>query len=122
MNSDITILYLWITLEPLDRGDRAAGGLDAGDGVAGVFDDGRHVMRIGVNDAVGSAHDGAVAFPENQIAALQSFGFRRIQYPAEPILLHVAVARTAGARGVQRYLDQPGTIDPKTALAAPQIR
>ena len=38
-----------------------------------------------------------------------------------PSLLHVAVARAAGAGGVQRYLDQAGAIDAKTALAAPQI-
>ena len=35
--------------------------------------------------------------------------------------MHVAVARAAGAGRVQRDLDQAGTIDSKTALAAPQI-
>ena len=39
-------------------------------GLAGVFDHRRHVIGVGVNDALGIAHDGDVAFPENQIAAL----------------------------------------------------
>ena len=101
--------------------DLAAGGLDARDGVAGVFDHGRHVMRVGVNDGVGIARDRDMAFPEDQVAALQSPGFRRVQHPAEAVVLHVAVARAAGAGGVQRYLHQAGAIDAKTALAAPQI-
>ena len=107
--------------QPLDRGDLAAGGLDAGDGVAGVFDHGRHVMGVGMNDGVGVAHDRDMAFPEDQIAALQFLRFRRVQRPAEAVLLHVAVARAAGAGGIQRDLDQAGAIDSKAALAAPQI-
>jgi hypothetical protein len=31
--------------------------LDARDGVGGVFDRGRHVMGVGMNDGVGIAHD-----------------------------------------------------------------
>ena len=67
----------------------------------GVFDRGRHVMRVGVNDGVGIAHDRDVAFPENQIAALQFGRFGAgAQILAEPVLLHVAVARAADARGI----------------------
>ena len=65
--------------QPLDRGDLAAGGLDARDGVGGVFDHGRHVMRVGVNDGVGIARDRDMAFPENQVAALQFFRLRGIE-------------------------------------------
>src|ERR1700694_4818131 len=79
-------------------------------------------MGVGMDDGIAIPHDRHVAFPEHQIATLQSFGLCRIQCSAKTILLHVAVARAAGARGVQRYLYEPGTIDPKTALAAPQIR
>src|SRR5664280_3400739 len=96
--------------QPLDRSDLAARGLDARDGVACVLDHGGHVVRVGVNDAVGIPHNSYMAFPEHQIAALQFAGFRQPQYSAEAILLHVAVARAAGARGVQRYLDEAGTI------------
>src|SRR6266850_2752255 len=107
--------------EPLDRADFAARGLDARDGLAGVFDCRGHVMRVGVDDGVGVAHDGDMAFPEHQIAAPQFLRFRRIQCPAKAVLLHVAVARAAYACGVQRDLHQPGAVDAKTALAAPQI-
>src|ERR1700730_3964631 len=79
-------------------------------------------MGVGMNDSIAIPHDRHVAGPEHQIATLQSFGLWRIQCSAENILLHVAVARAAGASGVQRYLYEPGTIDPKTALAAPQVR
>src|SRR5665213_27036 len=79
-------------------------------------------MRIGVNDRVGIARDRDVAFPENQVAALQLAPLLGIDIPAETVLLHVAVARAAGARGVQCDLHKTRTIDSKTALAAPQIR
>src|ERR1700761_3803856 len=59
------------SLQALDRGDLAAGRLDAGDGVFCVLDRGRHVVRIGVDNAVGIADDRDMAFPENQVAALQ---------------------------------------------------
>ena len=41
--------------QPLDRQNLAAGGLKTRDGVAGVFNDRRHVMRIGVHDGLGVA-------------------------------------------------------------------
>ena len=59
------------TFSPLDRHDLAAGRLDPRDRLARVFDRGRHVMRVGVNDGVGVAHDRDMAFPEDQVAALQ---------------------------------------------------
>src|ERR1700682_4455104 len=107
--------------EPLDRRDFAARGLDARDGLALFFDHGGHVMRVGVHDGVGVTRDGDMALPEQQIAAPQFLRFRRIQCPAEAVLLHVAVARAADTCGVQRNLHQPGTVDAETALAAPQI-
>src|SRR5882757_8605213 len=87
--------------QPLDRDNFAARGLDAGDDVADVFDHRCHVMGVGVDDGVAVAGDCDMAFPEDQIAALQPFGFRRTQGAAETRLLHVAVARTAGAGGVE---------------------
>jgi hypothetical protein len=54
--------------QPFDRGDLAARGPDARDGVAGVFDHRGHVMRIGVRDAVGVVRDRDVALPEDQVA------------------------------------------------------
>src|SRR5256885_8234610 len=57
--------------KPLDGGDLAAGDLDARDGLAGVFDHGGHVVGVGVNDVLGIPRDRDMAFPENQIAALQ---------------------------------------------------
>src|ERR1700721_2615531 len=42
--------------------------------------------------------------------------------PADPVFLHVAVARAAGACGGQRYLNEAGTVDAEAGLAAPQIR
>ena len=44
-----------------------------------------------------------------------------LERPAEAVLLHVAVARAAGAGGVERNLHEAGAIDAKAALAAPQI-
>jgi len=78
-------------------------------------------LGVGVNDGIVVACDRHMAFPENQVAALEFFRLSLIQRPAKAILLHVAVARAAGARGIQRDLDEAGTIDPKTAFAAPQI-
>ena len=78
-------------------------------------------MRIGVHDGVGIAHDRDMAFPEDQVAALQVLHFRCAQRSAEAVLLHVAVARAAGAGGVQRHLDEAGAIDAEAALAAPEI-
>ena len=61
-------------------------------------------MRVGVNDGVGVAHDGDVTLPEDQVAALQFFHFRWRQRPADSVMLHVAVARAAGAGGGQHDL------------------
>jgi hypothetical protein len=59
--------------QPLDAGNAAARGLDARDGAASIFDHRRHMVRVGVNDAVGVARDGDMAFPEDQVAAPQDF-------------------------------------------------
>jgi hypothetical protein len=67
----------FLSVEPLDAADLAARGPDSGNGGAGVFHGGRHVMRIGVDDAVGVARDRHVAFPENQIATPQVLSLRR---------------------------------------------
>src|ERR1700722_4367612 len=55
-------------LQPLDRNDLAARSADAGNGFAGVFNDGRHVVRVGVNNGVGIPRDRNMAVPENQVA------------------------------------------------------
>src|SRR5690242_5853899 len=78
-------------------------------------------MGVGVNYAVGVTHDRDMSLPEDQIAALQFLYLGRTQPPPEAILLHVAVARAAGAGGVQRYLDDAGAIDAERALATPEI-
>ena len=78
-------------------------------------------MRIGVDDRLAIACDRDMAFPENQIAAFEFLRVARIEFAAEPLLLHVAVARAAGAGGGERNLHQPRTIDPEAALAAPQV-
>ena len=62
--------------------------------------------------------------PTHKVTALLTFAFPGPSIklpPAETILLHVAVARAAGAGSVQCDLDQAGTIDSEAALAAPQI-
>jgi len=46
-----------------------------------------------MHDGVGAAHDGDVAFPEHQIAALQPYHRRNVERSAKAVLLHVAVAR-----------------------------
>src|SRR5262245_58800939 len=84
-------------LQPLDRDDFVAGRLDPRHRRAGVLDHGRHVMRVGMHDAVGIAHDRDMAFPEDQVAALEMLRFRDAERAAEPVALHVAVARAAGA-------------------------
>src|SRR5215211_1331483 len=60
-------------LESFYRADLAARGPDARDGVLCILDHGRHVMRVGVHDGLGVAHDRHMALPEDQIAALQFF-------------------------------------------------
>ena len=68
-------------LQPLDRRDLAARRLDARDRLVRVLDRGRHVMRVGVHDGVGVAHDRDMALPEDQVAALQLLGFRCARAP-----------------------------------------
>src|SRR6476660_6955212 len=78
-------------------------------------------MRIGVRNGVRITDDRDVPLPEDQVAALQLLRLCRVKRPPEAILLHVAVARAAGAGGVQRNLDEAGAIDAERALAAPEI-
>src|SRR5215470_865155 len=80
------------SLQPLDRDDLAAGRLDPRNGIFRVLDHGRHVMRVGVHDGVGIAYDRDMAFPEDQVAALEMLRFRDAERAAEPVALHVAVA------------------------------
>ena len=63
------------------RRDLAARRLDARDRLVGVLDHGRHVMRVGVHDGVGVAHDGDVALPEDQVAAPQLLASPRHSAP-----------------------------------------
>src|SRR5207302_4921841 len=77
--------------------------------------------RIGVQDAIGVAHNSDMAFPEQEIAAAQGPLFRSVKRLANSGLLHVAVARTGDAGGMQRHLHETRTIDAKAALAAPEI-
>src|ERR1700683_1643886 len=106
-------------IQPLDRRDVAAGGLDARDRLLRTLDGRGHVMCVGMDDSLAIAGDRDMAFPENQIAAFEFLRVARVEFAAEPLLLHVAVARAAGAGGGERNLHEPRTIDPKTALAAP---
>src|SRR5690349_7847138 len=108
-------------LQPLDRLHFAAGRFDPSNRFARVLHHRRHVMGVGVHDSVAIPHDRDVAFPENQVAALQLLHLGGTQCPAETVLLHIAVARAAGAGGVERYLDEAGAIDAERALAAPEI-
>src|ERR1700735_4826445 len=96
--------------QPLDGCDLVARGLDSRDGATCRLDGRSHVVSVGMNDGGRVANDRDMAFPEDQVAALQFFRFRRIQCPAEAILLHVAVARAAGAGGVEGYLNKAGAI------------
>lgn len=84
-------------LKPLDRDDIAAGRLDPRDSRFDRLDHRRHVMGVGVNHGGGVVHDGDVSLPEDQVAAQQAAPLMRLQRAAEAGLLHVAVARAAGA-------------------------
>jgi hypothetical protein len=70
----------------------AAGGTDARNSFGDGLDRNRHVKRIGVKKALRIAHDGDVALPEYEIAALEIGAIcdRR----AKRSFLHIAVART----------------------------
>ena len=98
-------------LQPLDRRYFASRRPDPRDRFARVLHHRRHVMGIGVHDGVAIPHDRDVTFPEDQIAPLQLLHLGRTQCPAETVLLHVAVARTAGAGGVERDLNEARAID-----------
>ena len=73
-------------------------------------------MRVGVNDGVGVAHDRHMTFPEDQIAALQFAWLRPVQFPAETVLLHVAVARAAGAAAFSDTCTRPEQSMPRLLL------
>ena len=75
-----------------------------------------HVMRVGVNDGAAIAHDGDMALPEDQIAALQLASLMRLQRAAEARLLHVAVARAADAGGVSETCTRPEQSMPRLLL------
>src|SRR5262249_50216417 len=102
-------------------GDLAAGGLDARNRFARALDHGRHVVGVGVNDRIGVAHDRDMALPENQVTPLELFRFYPLQGSTEPDLLQIAVARAAGAGGIQRDLHETEAIDPEAGLAAPEV-
>src|SRR5689334_20710121 len=71
------------SLEPFDRDELAAGGLDAGDRFTDVLDHCRHMMCIGVHDALGIARNSDMALPEQKIAAAQLVGFGRVKRMSE---------------------------------------
>ena len=100
-------LVTWLPAAPI-RANRLGHGLDRH----------RHVEGVGVDHAVAAARDGDVAFPENQVAALQAGEACRL---AERALLHVAVARAFDAAGRQRDLHQPRAVEAEARLAAPEI-
>src|SRR5262249_43063326 len=99
--------------------DFAAGRGDARDCPAERLDRDRHVKSVGVNERGAVAHDGDVALPENEVAALQSTlpGVRDRR--AECLLLHVAVARADTARGGERDLDEAPAIEPQRRPTRP---
>src|SRR5215471_2909624 len=58
--------------DPFHRGHFSTGGLDACEGVLCRLNCDRHVMRIGVDDAVRVAGDRDMTFPENEVAAAEA--------------------------------------------------
>ena len=74
-------------------------------------------MRIGVDDQAVAQTDGYVAFPEDQVAT--SEGIRRDG--RSQLLLLIRIPRAGAAASKQGLLDKPGTIQPQTLAAAPQI-
>src|SRR5262249_59941150 len=56
--------------------------------------------------------------PEHEIAALKTV---EADVPAQPALLHVAVARARNAARGERNLHEAGTVDAEAGLAAPQV-
>ena len=78
-----------------------------------------HVKGIGVEQASRVQHHAHMAFPENQIAAPDLVAADGM---AQRLFHHVGVAGRRHAGGLQRGLDQAGTIQPRRRLAAPDIR
>src|SRR3954471_2291778 len=73
-----------------------------------------------MNNRCSVADDRDVAFPEQQISALE---LRHVgcNSGTERTFLHIAVPRATDAAGRERNLHQPGTIDAETRLATPKI-
>src|SRR5690348_18347941 len=72
-----------------------------------------------MNERIVVARNSDMAFPEHQVAKLQSLeACRRAKRP----LLHVAVARAGEAGCRKRHLHQSGAVDAEAGLAAPEIR
>src|SRR4051794_21135650 len=61
-----------------------------------------------------------MALPENEVATFE-IGWLGVVSRAQGALLHIAVARAADAASRERDLDETGTVEPETALAAPEI-
>src|SRR4029077_7655028 len=77
---------------------------------------------VGVNERYAVAHDGDMAFPEDEVAAPQKPLPGLEDRRAERGFLHVAIARADAARGGERDLDEARAIETERGLAAPQIR
>src|SRR3954465_12737288 len=73
---------------------------------------------VGVKEGVAAKRECDVAFPEDEITALQAGEADGL---AERLLLHVAVARAGDATGMQRDLDEAGAVDAGGGLAAPEV-
>ena len=69
----------------------------------------------------GVAHDGDVALPKYQIAALELRIARIADSHPQCALLHIGVARARHAAGRKRNLHQARAVEPKHGLAAPEI-
>ncbi len=65
-------------------------------------------------------HDADVAFPEHEVAAGEGGGGRPLPF-AEPVPLHVGIARRRAARRLDGELEEGGTVQPVPRLAAPQV-
>lgn len=76
----------------------------------------RHVVNIGVDQRVAADHKRNMAFPEQEIAALwwRAFGQQSAKFRG----LHVAVAGAGDAAGKAGGLDQAGTVDAESRIAA----
>ena len=82
----------------------------------------RHVVAVGVEQALGVEHDADMALPEDEVAAPQAGevggdGDGLAEIP----LLHVAVARRRDPGRVERELDEAGAVEAEAGAAAPEI-